>query len=179
MPHYLLLISLLTLTACQTQSLVELDYQPGLSYHSFHTWQWTEPAIQFIPNSAQHKSDLDAQRLRTAIQAQLTQQGLKQSEKGQLLVQAWLMTENKLQRTQVQHNDYWGDLWTPSIRTETYDTTYSSQTLQIDLIDASNQKLIWRGSNSWVLPQQRTSPTVRNARLHQQVQNILQNFPPQ
>lgn len=179
MLRYLLLISLFTLSACQSNQLVELDYQLGRDYHSLQTWQWAEPAVQFIPDAEHNKSDLDAERVRSAIAEQLTQQGLQHKTQAQLQVRAWLITEIQQQRTEVMQSDYWGGLWGPSIRSETYDTTYSSQKLQIDLIDSATQALIWRGSDSWVLPKQHINPAARQAKLRQQVQRILQNFPPQ
>ena len=178
MIRYLLLISMLALSACQSNRLAELDYQPERNYQSVQSWQWAEPAIQFVPDSDQHKSDLDAERVRNAISQQLVQQGLQHSDNAQLQVRAWLVTEEQQQRTQVMQSDYWGGIWGPSLRAESYDTTYTTQKLQIDLLDASNQQLIWRGSDSWVLPKQRISPTARETKLRQQVQHILQNFPP-
>ena len=178
MIRYLFLLSLLTLSACQSNRLVELDYLPGRDYHAVQSWQWAEPAVQFVPDSAAHKSDLDAQRVRNAIETQLTQQGFQHSPAAQLQVRAWLITEDHQQRTQIMQSDYWGGMWGPSLRAETYDTTYATQKLQIDILDASNQQLIWRGSDNWILPQQRTSPAARDAQLRQHVQQILQHFPP-
>ncbi len=175
----LLLLSMLVLSACQSHRLVELDYQPERNYHSLQSWQWAEPAIQFVPDADQHKSDLDAERVRNAISVQLTQQGFQHSDNAQLQVRAWLITEEQQQRTQIMQSDYWGPMWGPSMRAESYDTSYSTQKLQIDLLDASTQQLIWRGSDSWTLPQQRISPTARDTKLRQQVQQILQHFPPQ
>lgn len=180
MIRYLLLSSLLALSACQSHRLVELDYQPERNYHSLQSWQWAEPAIQFMPDSEQHKSDLDAERVRNAISEQLTQQGFQHNNNNaQLQVRAWLITEEHQQRTQVMQSDYWGGIWGPSLRAESYDTTYTTQKLQIDLLDSSTQQLIWRGSDSWTLPQRRISPLARDTKLRQQVQQILQYFPPQ
>lgn len=178
MIRYLILISVLALSACQSNRLVELDYQPERNYHSLQSWQWAEPAIQFVPDSDAHKSDLDAERVRNAIGEQLTQQGFQHSDNAQLQVRAWLITEEHQQRTQVMQSDYWGGIWGPSLRAESYDTSYTTQKLQIDLLDASNQQLIWRGSDSWTLPQRRISPIARDTKLRQQVQHVLQNFPP-
>lgn len=178
MIRYLLLISILALSACQSNRLAELDYQPDRSYHSLQSWQWAEPAVQFLPDTEVNKSDLDAARLRTAISKQLTQQGLQHKDNAALQVRAWLITEEQQQRSQVMQSDYWGGIWGPSLHVESYDTTYTTQKLQIDLLDATTQQLIWRGSDSWALPKQRTSPAVRDAKLRQQVQHILQHYPP-
>ena len=64
------------------------------------------------------------------------------------------------------------------MRIDSYEITQHIQKLQIDILDSTNQKLIWRGSDSWILPQQRTRPEAREAKLRQQVENILQHFPP-
>ena len=174
----LLLCSVLTLSACQNQTLVELDYQPQHNLQALHSWQWAEPAVQFLPESAQSSSDLDAERVRQAISEQLTQQGLLMQEQAPLQVRAWLITEQQQQRSQVLQNDYWGGIWGPSMRVENYDVTYTTQKLQIDMLDSISQKLLWRGSDSWVLPARRTSPQAREANIRQHAAKILQHFPP-
>ena len=175
----LLLISALTLSACQNQALVELDYQPEQNFQVLQSWQWAEPAVEFLPKSDETRSDLDAERVRHAISEQLTQQGLQKTDNAQLQVRAWLITEQQQQRSQVMQSDYWGGIWGPSMRIENYDITYTTQKIQIDLFDSATQKLIWRGSDSWVLPASRTSPQQRDAKIRQYVQRILQHFPPQ
>lgn len=178
MIRYLLLLSFFTLGACQTNNLVELDYQPGHNYQAAQSWQWAEPAVKFVPDTDENKSDLDAARLHQAVTQQLLQQGLKQSDTAPIQVRAWLIRESQQQRTDINESHYWGPMWGPSIRTESYEITQHIQKLQIDILDSTSQKLIWRGSDSWVLPQQRISPEARETKLRQQVQNILQHFPP-
>lgn len=175
----LLALCLLALSACQSSPLIELDYQPERDYYTAQRWQWAEPAVQFLPNSADHSSDLDAQRVRAAIAQQLTQHGLYYSDSApDIQVRAWLITETQQQHTQVLQNDYWGGIWGPGIQVQSYDSTYTEQKLQVDILDHHTQQLIWRGSTSRVLPKQRTRPDVRAAQLQQQVQAILQHFPP-
>ncbi|MDY0249143.1 MAG: DUF4136 domain-containing protein [Pseudomonas sp.] len=177
--RYLLLISVLALSACQNHSIGELDYQTQHSFETLRSWQWAEPAIEFLPKSAEIRSDLDAERIRSAISEQLTQQGLQKAKNAPIQVRAWLITEQHQQRSQVMQNDYWGGMWGPSMRIENYDISYTTQKLQIDILDSTTQKLIWRASNSWALPASRTNPKARDIQLRKQVQRILQHFPPQ
>lgn len=51
MIRYLFLASLLTLSACQSTHLAELDYQPGHNFTQVQSWQWAQPAIQFEPDT--------------------------------------------------------------------------------------------------------------------------------
>lgn len=176
----LFILSLIMLSACQSNRLVELDYQSGYNFQNAHSWQWAQPAVQFAPDNAENTSDLDAQRVRSAISEQLLQQGLQHSSSGApIQVRAWLISESQQQRTDIQQNAYWGGAWGPTIRTDSYEITQHIQKLQIDILDSSNQQLIWRASDSWLLPQQRISPSARDAKLREQVQHILQHFPPQ
>ena len=178
MIRYLFLASLLTLSACQSTHLAELDYQPGHNFTQVQSWQWAQPAIQFEPDTPAQNSDLDAQRVRQAIAEQLSQQGLCHSDNASIAVRAWLISESQQQRVDIQNSDYWGGAWGPRIRTESYEVTQQIQKLQIDILDSSTQTLLWRASDSWILPQQRISPAVRDAKLRAQVQHILQHFPP-
>lgn len=176
--RFFILISVLTLSACQNQALVELDYQPNHNFQALQSWQWAEPSVEFLPKTAVNSSDLDAERVRNAISEQLTQQGLPIKADAALLVRAWLITEQQQQRSQVMQSDYWGSIWGPSLRVENYDITYSTQKLQIDILDSVSQKLIWRGSDSWVLPARRISPQARDAKIREHTAKILQHFPP-
>lgn len=177
--RYLLLVSILALSACQNQALVELDYQPNYNYSALQGWQWAEPSINFVPTCAEASNDLDAERVRRAIAEQLRQQGLQQSDHAALQVRAWLITEQQQQNTQAIQGGYWTGLWGPTVRIENYDVTYTTQKLQIDLLDSSTQTLIWRGSDSWILPARRISPHIRDAKIREYTQRILQHFPPQ
>ncbi len=176
--RYLLIFSALALSACQNNALIELDYQPNHNFQALQSWQWAEPSVEFLPKSAENSSDLDAERVRHAIHEQLSQQGLQNTNNAPLQVRAWLITEQQQQRSQVMQSDYWGGIWGPSLRVENYDITYTTQKLQIDMLDSANQKLIWRGSDSWVLPARRTSPQARDAKIREHTAKILQHFPP-
>ena len=78
----LFILSLIMLSACQSNRLVELDYQSGYNFQNVQSWQWAQSAVQFAPDNAENTSDLDAQRVRNAISEQLLQQGLQHSSSG-------------------------------------------------------------------------------------------------
>ena len=111
MIRYLFLTSLLTLSACQSTHLTELDYQPGHNFTQVQSWQWAQPAIQFEPDTPAQNSDLDAQRVRQAITEQLHQQGLRHSDNASIAVRAWLISESQQQRVDIQNSDYWGGVY--------------------------------------------------------------------
>ena len=50
-------------------------------------------------------------------------------------------------------------------------------TLQIDLLDAADGRLVWRGSDSEVI-NDRLSPIDRSRAMHERAARILSNYPP-
>ena len=50
-------------------------------------------------------------------------------------------------------------------------------TLQIDLMDARDGRLVWRGSDSDMV-NERLSPLERSRGMHERVARILTNYPP-
>ncbi len=55
---------------------------------------------------------------------------------------------------------------------------YKVSTLQIDLLDGKDGKLVWRGSTEQVVNDGNANPAAREVALRQTVQKILQQYPP-
>ncbi|PAA20099.1 DUF4136 domain-containing protein, partial [Pseudomonas fragi] len=76
---------------------------------------------------------------------------------------------------------YWGGpwegYWGAPMYNETRNVVYQVGTLQIDLIDAKDGKLVWRGSAEKVVDSSPT-PAERSAAIQQAVTKILSTYPP-
>jgi hypothetical protein len=55
---------------------------------------------------------------------------------------------------------------------------YKVTTLQIDLFDSKDGKLIWRGSTEQILSQGNTNPAERETVIRNTVNKILEQYPP-
>ena len=183
----------LLLSACETMQ-VSHDYNPAVDFAKFRTWAWKEPAVQYQPNNPMLRSDLTEQRIVQAISGQLDQRGLRLAAAGSkpdLQVQAWLIVANRQEQVVTNYGyggpwggpwgGYWGGpwegYWGAPMYNETRNVVYQVGTLQIDLIDAKDGKLVWRGSAEKVIDSSPT-PSERSAAINEAVTKILSTYPP-
>jgi hypothetical protein len=182
----LLLIPLvLLLAACQSPR-VERDFDAGRDFAAYRSWSWQEPALQYRPDDPRIKSDLTEQRIRAAIGQQLDQRGLRPAPAGaaaDLRVQAWLIVDQRQDQVSTNYGGYWGGYWGGGYwggpaYTETRTLDYQVATLQIDLFDGRDGKLVWRGSAEQVMRQAQGGPSEREAAIRQSVARVLAQYPP-
>ncbi len=180
-----LLSLLLMLGACQT-SQVSRDFDAQRDFGAYRSWAWKEPGVQYQPDDPRIKSDLTDQRIRQSISDQLDQRGLRQTPKGaqaDVTVQAWLIVENRQQLVSTNYGGGWGPwggygYWGGPVSNETRSVDYKVTTLQIDLLDGKDGKLIWRGSTEQILSQSSTNPAERETVIRNTVAKILEQYPP-
>ncbi|MET0125770.1 MAG: DUF4136 domain-containing protein [Pseudomonas caspiana] len=180
----LALLSLLVLlSACQT-SQINRDFDSSRDFGAYRSWSWKEPGVQYQPDDPRIKSDLTDQRIRQSIGEQLDQRGLRMAPSGangDLKVQAWLIMENRQQLVSTNYGGGWGPwggygYWNAPM-TETRSVDYKVTTLQIDLFDGKDGKLVWRGSTERILNQD-NAPNARETAIRQTVAKILEQYPP-
>lgn len=183
-PRLLLISALLLLGACQSPRL-EHDFDTGRDFAAYRSWSWQEPALQYRPDDPRLRSDLTEQRLRDAIARQLEQRGLRPARpdsSGDLRVQAWLIVDQRQEQLSTHWVGYWGGYWGGNwggpAYSETRTVDYQVATLQIDLLDGRDGRLVWRGSAAQVLRQPADSPAARSAAIRQNVERILAEYPP-
>lgn len=181
----LLLPLLLLLSACQTTQL-ERDFDLNRDFAAYRSWSWQEPAVQYKPDDPRLNSDLTGQRIRSAVSEQLEQRGLRAAAAntpGDLKVQVWMIVDNRQQQISTQVGGGWGNQWGggfwggPSY-IETRNLDYQVGTLQIDLLDGKDGKLVWRGSAEQVLRNPQPSPSEREASIRDTVAKVLSQYPP-
>ena len=184
----------LLLSACETMQVTH-DYNPAVDFAAFKTWSFKDPALQYRPNSPMLKSDLTEQRILQAVSSELDQRGLRPAAAGSkpdLLVQTYLIVANRQEQvvTNYGYNGPWGGPWAGGywggpwegywgapMYNETRNIVYQVGTLQIDLMDAKDGKLVWRGSAEKNVNDSPT-PAERSAAIREAVTKILSTYPP-
>ena len=184
----------LLLSACETMQVTH-DYNPAVDFAAFKTWSFKDPALQYRPNSPMLKSDLTEQRIIQAVSSELDQRGLRPvaaGSKPDLLVQTYLIVANRQEQvvTNYGYNGPWGGPWAGGywggpwegywgapMYNETRNIVYQVGTLQIDLMDAKDGKLVWRGSAERIVNDSPT-PAERSAAIREAVTKILSTYPP-
>jgi len=181
----LLVFSLLALlAACQSNNVTQ-DFDASRDFAAYRSWTWQEPALQYRPDDPRIKSDLTEQRIRQAVGEQLDQRGLRPAQagsRGDLKVQSYLIVENRHQQITTQYGGgwggYYGGYWGGPAFNETRTVEYKVATIQIDLFDARDGKLVWRGSAEQVMNHYPPTPAERNTAIQKTVAQVLANYPP-
>src|SRR6266702_2722608 len=160
-------IVLLLSTALIAQG-VKTDYDRSTDFSHYKTYSWEK---------VQTQDELWVDRIKEAVNAALAAKGLTPVESGgDISVVAIEMTKN--QRTLNTFYDGFGGGWRWGggfgNATTTVDN-YKVGTLVVDLFDANNKKLIWRGSSSDTL----SNKSEKNIKaLDKGVEKMFEHFPP-
>lgn len=173
------------LSACQSPQ-INHDFDASRDFGAYRSWAWKEPGVQYRPDDPRIKSDLTDQRIRQAVSGQLDQRGLRPTAAGgraDVQLQAYLIIDNRQQQVTTNYGGgwgggYWGPYWASPMMNETRSVDYQVATLQLDMVDGRDGKLVWRGSTEQVVNDNAVSPTDRNAAIQKAVAKILSTYPP-
>ncbi|MEH6686835.1 MAG: DUF4136 domain-containing protein [Halopseudomonas sabulinigri] len=181
---FLLLPAVLLIAACQGAA-VQPDYDVSRNFGDYRTWQFDDPAVSSRPeNDPRLTGELTSERVKDSVSNQMELRGLRPPAAGQsadLKVKAYLMIENRQDNVSTSFGGYWGTGWGgfwggPSIQTQSVD--YKELILQIDMLDSSDGKLVWRGSESESMSERPQTPAKREEQINRLVGKILGSFPP-
>lgn len=172
-----------TLAACQTPPAPR-DYDQSRDFTSYRTWSWAEPAVVYRPaDDPRIQSDLTTQRIREAVSGQLDARGLRPAQPGvepDLQVRAYMMIDQRQDNvtTSYGRSPVWGVWAVDPLYTETRSVHYQVATLQLDLLDARDGQLVWRGSTSDIVRDRQQTPAERSTSIFTMVRQILDGYPP-
>lgn len=180
----LLIPVMLLLGACQSQQ-INRDFDASRDFAGYRSWSWQEPAVQYKPDDPRVRSDLTEQRLRSAVSGQLDQRGLRPAAagaSGDLHVQVWLIVDQRQQQVSTGFGGgfggYWGNYWGGPAYNETRTVDYKVATVQIDLFDGKDGKLVWRGSDERIMRNDEGNPAQRETVIRETVGRVLSQYPP-
>lgn len=179
----MMLSMLVVLSACQTSG-PRADFDLNRNFDQYRTWTWAEPAVTYAPvNDPRLNSDLTTQRIEEAVAAQLDVRGLRPAvtaDEADLQVRSSVVAETRRDNVTTHYGGgwgYWGSYWGGPGYSQTRAVEYQVMTLQIDLLDARDGRLVWRASDSEII-NERMSPIERSREMHERVARILSNYPP-
>ena len=148
---------------------VKTDYDRGADFHQFHTFYW---------ETVRTSDQLWVDRIKTAVDSALTAKGWTRVDSGgDVAVLAIEMTHSQ-QTLNTFYDDFGGGWrWGGGFGTSTTDVeTYKVGTLVVDLFNAKDKNLLWRGSASDTLSN-KSSSNIKN--LDKSVQKMFAHFPPE
>ena len=171
------LVLLLALTSACASVQVHVDYDPSADFGKLRTFTWF-PRTREPTGDFRVDSPLLDSRIRNAIEHELVARGFEKvvDRDPDFFVSYHFSIEDRLDVRTVNRTyvDRWG--YVVSIP-ETRVNQYQQGTLMIDVADAREKRLVWRGVGTGRL---RSSPKPQETtqRVNEAVAEILNRFPP-
>ena len=181
MKRSLFLLSLVLLAGCGGLK-VSHDYDTGYDFGHASRYAWAEPPVT---EAGPHTNPLNDRRIREAIDAVLPERGLRRDDRApDLLVRYRFRVEQKERTSTVSvfgSVGNWGRHGGVSIGmgapVTSVSTPYQVGELTIDLLDAGDRRLVWRGTGRAELGGD-ADPAQRSRVLREAVRAILADYPP-
>ena len=126
----------LLLSACASMT-VRTYVAPSLRVNQYKTFNWEPSLTQSTGDPRLDNNPFFHDRVRTAIENELTRRGIEKADSADLLIHYHASVSQEIFVSHAQV----GDTYAEAGRAEVYD----AGTLLIDLVDASSHRLVWRG----------------------------------
>jgi hypothetical protein len=175
-----LILPLSILAASGFAQDVRYNFAPGTDFTRYKTFKWMEL------KGAQKLNQIAEGQLHTAVEAELAKKGFSKAtgDTADLILTYQVGMSQEQQFTTFGDNWGYGPGWRGgwyggsgfSTSTTTVDTIQIGQ-VDLDIYDASQQKLVWRGAASKSLDT-KAKPEKRQKNLNKAVAKLLKNFPP-
>lgn len=165
--HYALITLAVLALSSITFADVHTDYDKKADFSHYKTYQWVK---------VQTSNPLWEQRIRDAVDKDLQAKGWQRVESGaDVALTAVGSTQNR-QEYQTFYNGL-GPWWWRGFGDETTTTVqnYTVGTLVLDMYDAQNHRLIWRGVSTDTLSHK---PSKNEKKLDKAVEKMFDKFPP-
>jgi len=171
MKPFLLTTGVIALVAVgMLTAAVKTDYDHAADFAAYHTYSWLR---------VDAGNSLWTDRIKEAVDQQLSSKGLTRTDAGGDLSVA-AMGRVREQQTYSTFYDgigggwFWRGFGGPGLATTSVEETPVGS-LSVDLFDANNKKLVWRGSSTETLSDK---PDKNTKKLDEAVANMFKKFPP-
>lgn len=171
MKKALLALSALVLAAGCSSLEVNHDFDQGADFAKYQSYAWLPP-----PATGRPQSELNAQRIERAIEAEMKAKGFTQNaETPDLHIMYHVGTKDKIQVTDwgYSYGSYYWGMGGRSV--DVYQ--YEEGTLVVDFVDPTTDQLVWRGWATGTIDRTQ-SPSAIEAKINDAVRQIMQRYPP-
>jgi hypothetical protein len=178
-------LSALLVQACATGARVQVDFDPKQNFQTLHSYAWAPTTDD--SQRAKARDSLTEERVHSAVDAHLAAKGYKKVDAVQadFLVAYAITVEQRSSVNQSQvgvgFGRYGGSSaigFGYSVPVGSTNEPYAVGSLIIDILDAKQKRLLWRGIGEQALDAEQ-SPENRTARINTTVNEILGRFPPE
>ncbi len=168
-------LPILVLVAGCAATSTHFDWDRHFDFTKLHTWTWLAKSPGAAPD------DLVTQRVRSAIESELAARGYREVESNADFQVTWHVQKRDEMRATADYGyrdpnaGYWTGYYGPRTAGTQY---YAVGTLVVDVIDPTENRLVWRGTASHVFDRppgpDRIDEVVQDA-----VKKLLDGFPPE
>lgn len=170
------------LLGCSTQTSVDIhtDHDPTAEFAAFRTYGWV-PGRPAVPAMRRGEDPFLESRLRAipqVIEQALVEKGFQKDPNGRPDFRvAYRVATEKGRIDSFQDYGWYKRAGGSKDMGTAYVTGYEEGSLTIDIVSASGERLLWRGTARAVVDD--SIPSIeRQARLERAVRQLLQSFPP-
>ena len=163
----------MVLTSCSSGIIVRTDFDKSIEIHRRTNYDWLPKKEIESRNSPLLYNELNDKRIKTAVDAGLSQKGyVIDIGEPEFLIHYHITIEERAQAVETESYGYsYGPFWRNN---QTDVRRYKEGTLILDFMDATNCQLIWRGWAVSILDEDRL---VSEELINEAVISILERFP--
>ncbi len=177
-------ITVILLTGCATRILVGSDYESNTDFSSYRSYAWEETGEAPTGDPRLDNNPFFDARVRAAVDQQLAIRGFDaSSDEGADLVLHYHMFVEQKGEINFDFRGWELDrrrgytVFDRSLGSDVYINDYDEGMLLIDIADASNRHIIWRGWAQLDVTDALNNREVMDTRIGQAVQKIIALFP--
>ena len=177
-------LAALFMQGCATGAQVRVDFDPKADFQALRSYAWAPMTAE--EQQIKSRNSLTHERIQSAIESHLTARGYKKVAEAQadFLVTHTVTVESRTQVQNTQMSVGYGRYGARGgvgvgygIPVDSTVYQYKVGTLVIDVIDARQKRLVWRGSGERTLGEDQT-PEKRTEIINATVNEVLSRFPP-
>lgn len=172
MKKFVVFILMIGLISCASLTTV-FDYDREADFSQYKTYSLTKDNLETVVGN------FNRDRIISALEDELLAKGLTKAEDADLLVNAHIKAEDKIEASAETEGGYGSYNWHPgSTSTSINYEEYTQGTLFITMADASTNIIIWQGAASKMIEESASAEKRENS-INAAVEQILLNYPPE
>jgi hypothetical protein len=177
-------LAALLIQGCASGAQVRVDFDPKTDFQSLRSYAWAPMTAE--EQQEKSRNSLTHERIQTAIDTHLAARGYTKAGEAQadFLVTHTVTVESRTQVSETRMSVGYGRYGARGgvgvgygIPVESTTYQYKVGTLIIDIIDARQKRLVWRGSGEQTVGEDQT-PEKRTEIINTTVNDVLGRFPP-
>ena len=164
-------------SACGLGVVAGADSSPFLDFARYQSFQWDRPDDRPVGDPRLQDNPFFEQRLRASVALELADHGIRQNADGPaLLVHHHVTVRSRF------------DVYEADVR-EGYSATrrnespqvieFDEGTILVDIADAENRQIIWRGWAQFDITRALADPEVMERAIEEAVRKMFEHFPPE